>query len=414
MAIRGRPAGDPVVVKGSMESLAEKAGKGLKSATDATAGFVKDGGISAAAQAGRERMSNLSFAGGVTLGICLIAILIGAIRIYACAAGKDRYNITRGQYVSELSQVKGQVDEIKAEQSIVQDEAGDVVTYSPREAGQALAAAQTALSATKDSADNEDYIAQAGKYLTDARMAYAWAPRSATRIGIVNLKWTCLANYVTVSNAVRAAWQCTDGGVPVALATGIYQEGIDKFSDVQIWYYDDSDALDRIDRTRIEVTPSLIEGEAAIEEDPIPIEEGGLDEPEPEEDPGPAQEPEEDPEPEKEPEPEPKPAEKEPEKEPEKKPVQPAKPVQPLKPVTEVEIKQPAKPATPVIVPQPEPEPEPVPDPEPEPEPAPEPEPEPEPDDSKMPDGTIGSGGVEGGPGNDGFLKNRAAAQEGG
>ena len=43
--ISGKNVKKPTVVKGSVESIQERAGKSVKSARDATSTFVKDGGV---------------------------------------------------------------------------------------------------------------------------------------------------------------------------------------------------------------------------------------------------------------------------------------------------------------------------------------------------------------------------------
>lgn len=264
MAITGKGVNAPVVVKGSMETVTERAGKGVKAVTDSTASFVKDGGVSAVTQKGKERMMNLSFAEAITLGICLIALCVSMVRIYGVTAGEKQFETMKLQYSTELSQVQGQVDELKAKQNMVTDEVGEIVTYSPRDAGQALASAQTALSVTKESATDSSYLEQAGMYLTDSRMAYCWAPRNPDYKGIANIKWTCQANYLTTSEGVRVVWRCTNGDANLAVATGIYQEGIQKFSDVQVYYFDNGYVTELLDSARLEITPALTEGGAPV------------------------------------------------------------------------------------------------------------------------------------------------------
>ena len=140
--ISGKNVKKPTVVKGSVESVQERVEKSAKATKDVTASFVKDGGMVEITQRGKERMMNLSIAEAITLGICLMAILISLIRIYGVISGSSKFESLYESYRTEYTQVAGEVEVLKSQEQMVQSEADEIVTYSPRSAGEIVASQQ--------------------------------------------------------------------------------------------------------------------------------------------------------------------------------------------------------------------------------------------------------------------------------
>ena len=85
---------------------------------------------------------NLSIAEAITLGICLMAILISLIRIYGVISGSSKFESLYESYRTEYTQVAGEVEVLKSQEQMVQSEADEIVTYSPRSAGEIVASQQ--------------------------------------------------------------------------------------------------------------------------------------------------------------------------------------------------------------------------------------------------------------------------------
>ena len=390
--ISGKNVKKPTVVKGSVESIQERAGKSVKSARDATSTFVKDGGVTEITQRGKERLFNLSIAEAITVGVILIALLVCIFRIYGVMSGAARFDTLYTAYQTELTQVQGDLALLQAGEQIVEDGATDIITFSPRTAGEQVARQQTILSSDTSRATDDDRTAalsQLSEYLTDSRMLYAWAPSDplATR----SITWSFTSNYLTVESELKVMWTCVSNNQIIAVATGIYQETTNKFSDIDVLYLPTCVGI--IDDSLITVVDAIHTGTGPITGLLETAGQNG-DTPDPETPETPVVETPDDETPDDE-----TPDTQKPSETPDNEPTSDNNYGGSSRPSGGQSSSRPSTtPSRPVTRPEPTPKPEPTP------EPIPEPEPEAPVDDSQMPPGTIGDGEVIGGPGSNGFL----------
>lgn len=263
--IRGKNVKKPTIVKGSVESVQERAEKGVKSAKDMTTTFMKDGNLEAMTQKGKERMLNLSFAEILTLGICLISVFIGMLRIYGVITGSSKFESVQAQYTSELQQVQGELDVMKSDISIHQEEADQIQTYSSNDIGRLVAKEQMVLSTAAEGTSSYDEnavidaLSNLSQYFTDVEDAYAWLPKTAdVSANTSSVIWTYKSTYESTDESIPSVWSCYVSSEPIAIATATYQAALGKFTDLEVYYYPSASRY--MDLSKITLTQSIYTG----------------------------------------------------------------------------------------------------------------------------------------------------------